>query len=137
MSTDSVEPVTARKKNIRGGHKVHIRKLISRVNYLLRYTDSAENNAELLLRKLQLERKAHIISKLNEELLVEIGDEGEMAHEIETAGKIRSEIAIIIKIERVKHLAVTTENYEEAPQILDERYGTVEIKNNPHPSPQF
>ena len=137
MSTDSVEPVTARKKNIRGGHKVHIRKLISRVNYLLRYTDSAENNAELLLRKLQLERKAHIISKLNEELLVEIGDEGEMAHEIETAGKIRSEIAIIIKIERVKHLAVTTENYEEAPQILDERYGNVEIKNNPHPSPQF
>ena len=136
MSTDSVEPVTARKKNIRGGHKVHIRKLISRVNYLLRYTDSAENNAELLLRKLQLERKAHIISKLNEELLVEIGDEGEMAHEIETAGKIRSEIAIIIKIERVKHLAVTTENYEEAPQILDERYGNVEIKNNPHPSPQ-
>ena len=100
MSTDSVEPVTARKKNIRGGHKVHIRKLISRVNYLLRYTDSAENNAEPLLRKLQLERKAHIISKLNEELLVEIGDEGEMAHEIETAGKIRSEIAIIIKIER-------------------------------------
>ena len=137
MSTDSVEPVTARKKNIREGHKVHIRKLISRVNYLLRYTDSAENNAELLLRKLQLERKAHIISKLNEELLVEIGDEGEMAHEIETAGKIRSEIAIIIKIERVKHLAVTTENYEEAPQILDERYGNVEIKNNPHPSPQF
>ena len=141
MSTDSVEPVTARKKNVRGGHKVHIRKLISRVNYLLRYTDSAENNAELLLRKLQLERKAHIISKLNEELLVEIGDEGEMAHEIETAGKIRSEIAIIIKIERererVKHLAVTTENYEEAPQILDERYGNVEIKNNPHPSPQF
>ena len=137
MSTDSVEPVTARKKDIRGGHKVHIRKLISRVNYLLRYTDSAENNAELLLRKLQLERKAHIISKLNEELLVEIGDEGEMAHEIETAGKIRSEIAIIIKIERVKHLAVTTENYEEAPQILDERYGNVEIKNNPHPSPQF
>ena len=137
MSTDSVEPVTARKKNIRGGHKVHIRKLISRVNYLLRYTDSAENNAELLLRKLQLERKAHIISKLNEELLVEIGDDGEMAHEIETAGKIRSEIAIIIKIERVKHLAVTTENYEEAPQILDERYGNVEIKNNPHPSPQF
>ena len=137
MSTDSVEPVTARKKNIRGGHKVHIRKLISRVNYLLRYTDSAENNAELLLRKLQLERKAHIISKLNEELLVEIGDEGEMAHEIETAGKIRSEIAIIIKIERVKHLAVTTENYKEAPQILDERYGNVEIKNNPHPSPQF
>ena len=137
MSTDSVEPVTARKKNIRGGHKVHIRKLISRVNYLLRYTDSAENNAEPLLRKLQLERKAHIISKLNEELLVEIGDEGEMAHEIETAGKIRSEIAIIIKIERVKHLAVTTENYEEAPQILDERYGNVEIKNNPHPSPQF
>ena len=104
---------------------------------MLRYTDSAENNAELLLRKLQLERKAHIISKLNEELLVEIGDEGEMAHEIETAGKIRSEIAIIIKIERVKHLAVTTENYEEAPQILDERYGNVEIKNNPHPSPHF
>ena len=138
MSTDSVEPVTARKKNIRGGHKVHIRKLISSVNYLLRDTDSAENNAELLLRKLQLERKAHIISKLDEELLEEIGDEGGIAHEIKTAGKIRSEIAIIIKIERerVKHLAVTTENYEEALKILDERYGNFEI-SNPHPSPQF
>ena len=90
MSTDSVEPVTASKKNIRGGHKVHIRKLISSVNYLLRDTDSAEKNVELLLRKLRLERKAHIISKLDEELLEEIGDEG----------KIRREIAIIIKIER-------------------------------------
>ena len=29
----------------------------------------------------------------------------------------------------MKHLAVTTENYEEALQILDERYGNVEIKN--------
>ena len=62
MSTDSVQPVTARQKNIRGGHKVHLRRLIPSVNHLLRYTDSAKNNPELLSRKLQLERKAQIIS---------------------------------------------------------------------------
>ena len=63
MSTDSLEPVTAKKAKVRGGHKVHLRKLISSVNHLLRDTESAENNAELLWRKLQLERKAQIISK--------------------------------------------------------------------------
>ena len=102
MSTDSVEPVTARKKKIRGGHKVHLRKLIASVNHLLRDTDSAENNAELLSRKLQLERKAQIISKLDEEILEEIEDEGEIAHEIETTEEIHSEITILrIKIDRV------------------------------------
>ena len=77
MSTDSIEPITTRKKKIRGGHKVHLRMLISSVNHLLRDTDSVLNNAELLLRKLQLERKAQIISKLDEEILEEIEDEGE------------------------------------------------------------
>ena len=81
MSTDSVEPVTAKKAKARGGHKVHLRKLISSVNHLLRDTESAENNAELLSRKLQLERKAQIISKWDEEVLGEIEDE----REIETA----------------------------------------------------
>ena len=81
MSTDSVEPVTAKKAKVRGGHKVHLRKLISSVNHLLRDTESAENNAELLSRKLQLERKAQIISKWDEEVLGEIEDE----REIETA----------------------------------------------------
>ena len=85
MSTDSIEPVTARKKKIRGEHKVHLRKLLTSVNDLLRDTDSAENNAELLSRKLQLERKAQIISILEEENLEEIEHEGEIAHEIETA----------------------------------------------------
>ena len=53
MSTDSVEPVKARKEKIREGYKVHLRKLILSVNHLLRDTDSAENTAELLLRNLQ------------------------------------------------------------------------------------
>ena len=52
----------------------------------MRDTDSAENNAELLSRKLQLERKVQITSKLDdEEILAEIEDEGEFAYEIETA----------------------------------------------------
>ena len=63
MSTDSVEPVTAKKTKVRGGHQVHLRKLVSSANHLLRDTESAENNAELLSRKLQLERKAQIILK--------------------------------------------------------------------------
>ena len=95
MSTDSVESVTSRKKKIRGGHKDHLRKLITSVNHLLRDTDSAENNAELFSRKLQLERKAQIISKLDEEILEEIEDEGEIAHEIETTEEIHSEITIL------------------------------------------
>ena len=65
MSTDSVEPVTAKKKKIRGGHKVHLRKLISSINHSLRDTDSAENSAELLL-KITVREKAQIISTLDE-----------------------------------------------------------------------
>ena len=43
-----------------------------------------------------------IISKLDEEILEEIEGEGEIAHEIQTAEEIHSEIAILrIKIERV------------------------------------
>ena len=84
MSTDSVEPVTVRKKKIRGGYKFCLRKLILSINHQLQDTDSAENNAELLSRKLQLKRKVQIISKLDEEILEEIEDEGEIAHEIET-----------------------------------------------------
>ena len=101
VSTDSVEPVTASNKKIRRGHKVHLRNLISSANHLLRDTDSAENNAELLLRKLQLERKAQIMAKLDEETLEDIEDEEEIAHEIETAEEVQSEIAILrIKIDR-------------------------------------
>ena len=51
---------------------------------------------------MQLERKAQIISKLDEEILEEIEDEGEIAHEIETAEEVHSAIEILrIKIERV------------------------------------
>ena len=77
-----------------------LRKLILSVNHLLRNTDSAENNAELLSRKLQLQRKVQIISKLDEGILEEIEDEGEIAREIETAEEVHSQIAILrIKIE--------------------------------------
>ena len=107
MSTNSIEPVTAMKKKIRGGHKVHLRKSITSVIHLLRDADSAENNTELLSRKLQLERKVQIISKLDEEILEEIEDEGGIAHETETAKEVHSEMATLrIKIER---LCVTTE----------------------------
>ena len=120
MSTDSIEPVTARKKKIRGGHKVHLRKLISSVNHMLRHTDSAENNAELLSRKLQLERKAQIISKLDKEILGKIEDEVKIAHEIETAEEIHSEIAILrIKIERVLQQTSEKEKQEETTRATE------------------
>ena len=90
MPTDSVEPVTMRKPKIRGGHKVHLRILISSVSHLLQYNDSAENNAELLSRKLQLERKVQIKSKLDKKILEEIEEEGEIAHERETAEEVHS-----------------------------------------------
>ena len=119
MSTGSVEPVTARKKKIRGGHKVHLRKLIANVNHLLRDTDSAENNGELS-RKLQLERKAQIISKLDEEVLEKIEDEGELAHEIETVEKVHGEIAILrIKLERVLQQRSEKEKQEETTRATE------------------
>ena len=57
-------------------------------------TDRTENKAELLPKKLQLERKAWIISKLDEEILEEIDGEGGIAHERETTEELHSEIAI-------------------------------------------
>ena len=55
-----------------------------------------------------------IISKLDEEILEEIEDEGEIAHEIQTAEEIHSEIAILrIKIERVLQQRSEKEKQEE------------------------
>ena len=78
MSTDSVQSVSARKKKIREGHKIHFGKLTSSVHHLLRDTDREENNAELFSRTLQLERKAQVISKLNEEILQEMQNENQL-----------------------------------------------------------
>ena len=51
---------------------------------------------------MQLERKAQIISNLDEEILEEIEDDWEIAYEVETKEEIQSEIAILrIKMERV------------------------------------
>ena len=51
---------------------------------------------------MQLERKAQIISNLDEEILEEIEDDWEIAYEVETKEEIHSEIAILrIKMERV------------------------------------
>ena len=53
-------------------------------------------------RKLQLEKKAQIISKFDEEILEEIEDEREISSEIETVEELHSEIAVLrIKIECV------------------------------------
>ena len=51
---------------------------------------------------MRLERKAQIISNLDEEILEEIEDDWEIAYEVETKEEIHSEIAILrIKMERV------------------------------------
>ena len=88
---------------------------------MLRDTDSADNNAELLSRKLlELERKAQIILKLAEELLDEIEDEEEIAHEIETAEELHSEIAILrIKIERVLQEKSKKEKQDESTRATE------------------
>ena len=120
MSTDSLERVTAMKKKIRGEHKVHIRKLISNVNLLLRDTDSAEKHTELLSRKLQLERNAQIISKLDKKILEEIEDERRIDHEIETAEEVPSEIAILrIKIKRVVQQKSEKEKQEKSTKATE------------------
>ena len=51
---------------------------------------------------MQLQRKAQIISNLDEEILEEIEDDWEIAYEVETKEEIHSEIAILrMKMERV------------------------------------
>ena len=97
-----------------------LRKLILSVNHLLRNTDSAENNAELLSRKLQLQRKVQIISKLDEGILEEIEDEGEIAREIETAEEVHSQIAILrIKIEGVLQQRSEKKKQEETTRATE------------------
>ena len=69
---------------------------------------------------MQLERKAQIISKLDEEILEEIEDEGEKAHEIETAEEVHSEIAILrIKIERVLQQRSEKEKQKESTRATE------------------
>ena len=65
-------------------------------------------------RKLQLEKKAQIISKFDEEILEEIEDEREISSEIETVEELHSEIAVLrIKIERVLQQKSKKEKQEE------------------------
>ena len=66
---------------------------------------------------MQLERKAQIISNLDEEILEEIEDDWEIAYEVETKEEIHSEIAILrIKMERVLQKKIrerkTRRNYQ-------------------------
>ena len=61
-----------------------------------------------------------IILKLDEEILEEIEDEGEIAHEIQTAEEIHSEIAILrIKIERVLQQRSEKEKQEETTRATE------------------
>ena len=56
-----------RKKNVRGGHRAHLRKLYADVaNLLSGYTEESE--AKVLTLKACLERKATILAKLDEEI---------------------------------------------------------------------
>ena len=83
-------------------------------------TDSSENKAELLTRKLQLEKKAQIILKLNKKILEEIEDEGEITHEIKATEELHSEIGILrIKIKRVLQQRSAKEKQEETTRAAE------------------
>ena len=82
---------TNRKKKVRGGHKAHLTKLLSDASDQIDgYV--GDNESRLLTVRSCLERKADIISKLDEEILEDIEDEGEIAKEIEQAENCQNRI---------------------------------------------
>lgn len=90
----------SRKTRVRGGHRSHLTTLLKDVaTQLTGYT--SEREAKMLTNKGCLERKAIILTKLDEEILEEIEDDTAIAAEIEIAEAIQNQIQeSIIKIEK-------------------------------------
>ena len=90
-----------RRKKVRGGHKAHLTKMLGELRDVLDgYT--SERESRILTLKSCLERKADIISKLDEEILGETEEETAIALEIEEAEDVQNKIREnIIRIEDV------------------------------------
>ena len=95
-SSMNVDDLSRRRKmKIRGGHKAHITRLIAQVDECLDgYTN--DHRSQILTYKSCLERKADVISKLDEEILDALDDEKQIETEIDEAetcqNKIRKKI---------------------------------------------
>ena len=81
----------AKKKKVRGGHKVHLRKLFSSVTELCQ-SEEIEDSAELIALRSCLERKTALMGRLDEEIIENIESEEEMAAEIESAESLQNDI---------------------------------------------
>ena len=100
---------------MRGGHKVHFRKLFSDVSRVIeKFTDVDES--ELLTLRGCLERKATLISKLDEEILESIEEEEEINKEIEEQEELQNKIRKkVIEIDKV--MKKVYKNEEEKKRI--------------------
>ena len=89
----------SRKKKVRGGHRAHLKKMSGEIDGLLG-GDTLASEPRLITLKGCLERKAQIISKLDEEVLEEIPDD-DITLEIEEAEDVQTHIQeMIVAIEK-------------------------------------
>ena len=79
-----------RKKKVRGGHRAHLTKLFGEIATKL--GDVELHKDSILTLRACLERKAETLRKLDEEIVEEIDDDGQLLNEIEGAEKIQNTI---------------------------------------------
>ena len=93
MSTEdeAAVAVTSGSKKVRGGHKAHLKRTFKDIDDSLRDSVLGRKTQLMGLQK-SLERKAEIISKLDEAILCQIDDEDEIGEEIEASDSMQLEI---------------------------------------------
>ena len=84
-----------KKTKIRGGHRAHLTKLITKISgYLGDYAES--RHIEILANRNALETKGSLLGRLDEEILVEIENDEDIEDEIEECEKIQLQIKMKI-----------------------------------------
>ena len=80
----------AKKTRVRAGHRAHLTKLFNEITTKLGDVDG--NRDSIVTLRACLDRKAGTLSKLDEEILEEVGDDAQMLTEIEGAETIQNSI---------------------------------------------
>ena len=79
-----------RKKKVRSGNRIFVKRIIGNVNELASAELSGETTIKLQTHKKSLESKLKVLSELNQEILEMMEDEKEMEKEICDAGDFES-----------------------------------------------
>ena len=80
----------AKKTRVRAGHRAHLTKLFNEITTKLGDVDG--NRDSIVTLRACLDRKAGTLSKLDEEILEEVGDDAQMLTEIEGAETTQNSI---------------------------------------------